>query len=306
MLWWPLQRSWVLSCVADRVRIASDWLNAEIALHGAELQSLTDGQGRQLMSDGDPAFWTGRAPLLFPIVGRLQDDVLRLGNARFTMAKHGFARRSDFRLVGQAADQVTLQLSDSLETLDSYPFTFDLEACFHLSGATLAMTMTVRNRGVEPMPFSFGYHPAFAWPLPFGRKRSAHRMMFERDEPASLARVTPYGTIGPDPVPSPVKGRELPLTDALFDDDALVWTTLNSRALHYGAPGHAGLDIAFPDTDMLGIWTKPGAAYVCVEPWAGIADPEGYAGDFRDKPGVMMLDPGGERSFRMTVTLSGG
>jgi galactose mutarotase-like enzyme len=292
--------------VADRVRIASDRLTADIALHGAELQSLTDGQGRQLMSDGDPAYWTGRAPLLFPIIGRLQDDVLRLGDARFTMAKHGFARRSDFRLVEAGDDQVTLRLSESAETLASYPFAFDLDASFHLDGASLTMTMTVRNRGAEPMPFSFGYHPAFAWPLPFGGERCAHRIVFEQEEPASLARVTPYGTIGADRVASPVVDRELALRDDVFRDDALVWTDLKSRALHFGAPGHAGLDIAFPDTDMLGIWTKPGAAYVCVEPWAGIADPEDYAGDFRDKPGVIMLDPGGERSFRMVVTLSAG
>lgn len=292
------------SCAAESVTISSGQLAAAISPLGAELQSLKDAHGRELMTDANPAFWSGRAPLLFPIVGRLHDDSLRVDGRRHPMQKHGFARKSLFSLVEKSASDALFRLVDNEATQTQYPFAFKLDAHFSIEGKTLHQTVTVRNTGDSDMPFSFGYHPAFAWPLPTGGAREDHVIRFEKDEPASLARVTPYGTIAPDTMPSPVDRSTIQLRDAVFEDDALVWRELNSHRLSYGAPGFASLDIAFPDTSMLGIWTKPGAAFVCVEPWAGLADPEGYNGEFADKPGIMHLLPGGARCFRMNISLA--
>ena len=290
--------------MAESATISSGDLTASISPLGAELQSLKDVHGRELMTDANPAFWSGRAPLLFPIVGRLNDDSLRVNGRKHAMQKHGFARKSLFSLVEQSASDALFRLVDNDATRAQYPFAFELEAHFSLAGKTLRQTVTVHNTGDSDMPFSFGYHPAFSWPLPTGGAREDHVIRFEQDEPASLARVTPYGTIAPDPVPSPVTGDSIRLRDNLFRDDALVWRYLNSRRLSYGAPGYPSLDIAFPDTSMLGIWTKPSAAFVCVEPWAGVADPEGYTGEFADKPGIMHLLPGAAHSFRMNISLA--
>ena len=291
------------SCVGETITIKSGSLTATIAHHGAELQSLKDADGNEYMSDGDPAYWSGRAPLLFPIVGRLNEDRLRIGDADYNMLKHGFARKSDFNLIDQTVNAVRFRLSDSTVTRAQYPFAFALDAHFRIDGNTLQMTVTVRNMGDADLSFSFGYHPAFAWPLPGGGAHADHQIAFEADEPAALCRLTPDGLIQPDLVPTPVRGNQLMLADALFEQDALIWKSLASRRLCYGATGHTSLDIAFPDTDWLGIWTKPGAGFVCIEPWAGSADPDGYQGDFNDKPGVMQLAPSGERQFRMDVTL---
>ncbi len=290
--------------MAESVAISSGELAALISPLGAELQSLKDAHGRELMTDANPAFWSGRAPLLFPIIGRLHEDSLRVDSRKHAMQKHGFARKSEFMLVEVSAKEVLFQLVDSEATRTQYPFAFELDAHFSIEGKTLHQTVTVRNTGKSDLPFSFGYHPAFAWPLPTGGAREDHVIRFEQDEPASLARVTPYGTIAPDTVPSPVTENTIRLRDDLFADDALVWRHLNSRRLSYGAPGYPSLDIAFPDTSILGIWTKPGAAFICVEPWAGIADPEGYAGEFADKPGIVSLPPGGDRTFRMNISLA--
>jgi galactose mutarotase-like enzyme len=289
--------------VGETTTITSGRLTATIAHHGAELQSLTDDIGREYMSDGNPAFWNGRAPLLFPIVGRLNEDRLRFSGQDYRMLKHGFARKSDFTLIDHSGDSARFRLTDSAETHAQYPFAFELDAHFRLEAATLHMTVIVRNPGTQMLPFSFGYHPAFAWPLPGGGARGDHRIRFEADEPAGLCRLTTDGLILPDLVPTPVTGNQLVLTDSLFETDALIWKTLASRRLSYGASGHATLDIAFPDTQWLGIWTKPEAGFVCIEPWAGSADIEGYQGDFSDKPGVMQLAPSEQRQFRMDVTL---
>lgn len=289
--------------MVETVTIASNFLTAEITPHGAELLSLIDSEGRQFMTDADPAYWTGHAPVLFPIVGRVNNDRYRLDGVEYEMPKHGFARRSDFKVVQSDTDSVTFRLTDSEASRPHYPFAFALEMAFSVNERTLSMTATVRNTGDVSMPASFGFHPAFAWPLPYGGSKEEHLVRFEHDEPGALKEISPDGLIAAAQRVTPVAGNVLHLEDALFTNDALVWDELASRRLHYGVPGKPGLDISFPDTEKLGIWMKPGARYLCIEPWAGIADPEGYSGDFTEKPGIFEIASGGERRFRMAVTI---
>lgn len=289
---------------AALIEIGSAELSAAINPYGAELTHLRDADGRELMTDADPAFWTGHAPILFPIVGGLNGDTLRLDGESFTMAKHGFARRSSFAMVEHSADRAVFLLEDSAETLAVYPRKFALRLTYAIEGATLAITAEIENREAARMlPASFGFHPAFAWPLPYGAPRAGHRIVFAADEPESLRELTPGGLIVAQERPSPLEGRTLPLRDDLFEQDALIWDAVRTQSVRYGAPTGPQLRVDFPDTPMLGIWTKPGAAYICIEPWHGIADPEGFSGDFTAKPGVFALAPGKTKTIAMHVTL---
>ena len=293
-----------MSADLELVEIASAQLTARIHPFGAELWSLTDAAGREYMTDADPAFWTGHAPLLFPIVGSLNGDVLRLDGAEYSLPRHGFARRSVFAVVHQEEGLARFRLTDSPETRRVYPFGFVLEVTFQVEGMTLFVEASVTNPNADPLPFSFGYHPAFAWPLPGGAAKSAHKLVFEHPEPQDIRRVSAgAGLLLPASEPTPVRGNVLPLSEDLFRADAVIWGELSSRELSYGADGGTWLDIAFPDTASLGLWQVPGAHYICIEPWAGFADPEGFTGDFREKPGIVLLDPGASRSFRMDITV---
>ena len=285
------------------IEIGSDQLTAAINPLGAELSHLRDAEGRELMTDADPAYWTGRAPLLFPIVGRLHGDRYRLGDRYYPLPQHGFARTQPFEVIEEAADRAVFRLADNDATRAAYPFAFTLDAAFSIAGATLSMDVTVTNTGDAAMPASFGFHPAFAWPLPYGRTKEDHRIVFEADEPGDLSAIVLGGWIDAHAWPSPLDGRVLHLKDELFERDALIWDGLASRAVRYDGGEGPALDVAFPDTDKLGIWTKPGAHYVCIEPWHGIADPEGFTGDFRDKPGVFEIAPRGDWQCTLHVTL---
>ncbi|MEO6153163.1 MAG: aldose 1-epimerase family protein [Croceibacterium sp.] len=282
-------------------------LTARINPFGAELWSLTDGAGREYMTSADPAFWSGHAPLLFPIVGAVNGGRYRLDGREYAIAKHGFARTSQFAAELVASDRIRFTLVDSETSRLVYPFAFVLTAEFAVKEATLAMAVTVRNTGDRPMPFSFGFHPAFAWPVPDGGPKTAHRVVFERAEPEPVRRIDQTtATLLPQPEPSPVNGRVLVPDAALFEKDALIWDRLNSRALSFSGESGPSLEIAFPDSPNLGIWQKPGAPFLAIEPWQGFNDPQGFSGDLREKPGIVMLAPGGARRFRMDVTVRSG
>ena len=290
----------------DLVQIASDRLSAAICPLGAELQWLKDADGRDLLWDGDPAFWTGRAPILFPVVGVVRDGVIRVNGRAYPMAKHGFARRRTFALVDQSATAATFRLEADAETLAAYPFRFRLDLRFAIEGAALSIGAELSNPMDRPLPASFGFHPAFRWPLPGSGDRSEHRVMFDQAEAAPNRRIGGDGLLRAAPEPTPVDGRTLALADSLFEDDALIFDRLSSRGLTYGPPSGPSLRVEFPGMPLLGIWTKPGAGFLCIEPWQGIADPTGYGGEYRDKPGVIEVAPGATQVFAIWIVSEAG
>jgi galactose mutarotase-like enzyme len=287
----------------DWVSITSGGLTAQIDPHGAQLSSLRTQDSSELLWNGDPAVWAGRAPLLFPIVGVLVGGVYRLGPKTYRLSRHGFARDKLFTLKNSSPSSATFQLHADESTLSVYPFRFELDVRYGISGRTLSLDSAIRNLGEADMPASFGYHPAFCWPLPFGQPRASHFIEFEADEPAAVRRIDAAGLLTPILHPTPVANRRLELTDALFQEDVLIFDQLKSRSVSYGSTSGPRLRIGFSDAAYLGVWTKPGAHFICIEPWHGITDPEGFAGDFLQKPGVRVLK-GGEALFaRMDITL---
>jgi galactose mutarotase-like enzyme len=291
--------------MSDTITIRGDGLSAGISPLGAELQWLRDGEGRELLWDGDPVWWSGRAPILFPIVGGLKDDRYRLDGEGYTLPKHGFARFALFDVIEQGDDAVTFRLTESGETLAAWPFRFRLDLRFAIAAGRLEMSAIIANPGDRAMPFSFGFHPAFRWPLPFGGARADHRMMFDGAVPDTIRRVALDGLMTAEAHATPVKDGVLALDDDLFVDDALIFLGLATHGLTYGVPGESGLRIIWDGLPDLGIWMKPGANYVCVEPWSGHASPADFTGELREKPGIMELAPGAERRFGMSVGVTG-
>jgi galactose mutarotase-like enzyme len=297
--------------VADQqkpwVPLSSAELHVEVNPLGAQLSIFRDRSGRDLLWDGDPAVWAGRAPILFPIIGAVAGGSYRLGAQTYRLSRHGFARGKMFEVVAAAASSATFRLAADETTLQVYPFRFELEVRFAVSGTTLSVTTSVRNKGTENMPASVGYHPAFRWPLPYGRPRQAHFIEFANAEPAPIRRLDSHGLLTPESHPTPVSNRRLMLEDSLFQDDVVIFDQFRSRSVSYGAAEGPRIQVSYPDATYLGIWTKPGGAhFICIEPWRGIADPAGFSGDFTVKPGVFTVAPGEAQSIEMAITLLGG
>jgi galactose mutarotase-like enzyme len=141
------------------------------------------------------------------------------------------------------------------------------------------------------------------WPLPYGEARSAHDIEFEADEPGALRRIDAQGLLLPEHLATPIANRRLALADALFEEVALIFERLKSSYVTYGASSGPRIRVSFPDTPYLGVWSKPGAPFVCIEPWHGITDPQGYSGDFSQKPGIFTVRPGSAFDVKMDITL---
>jgi galactose mutarotase-like enzyme len=290
----------------DWVALGSGALAAEIDPRGAQLSTLRDRAGRDLLWDGNPAVWSGRAPLLFPIVGVLAGGAYRLGSRVFHLARHGFARDRVFSIQNATASSAVFRLRPDAVSLNVYPFDFELDVLFEVVGPTLTLTTSIRNHTDDAMPASFGYHPAFRWPLPFEQPRSSHGIVFEADEPAPVRRIDAAGLLTPERHPTPIAHRRLALTDALFEDDVLIFDRIKSRSVIYGGTQGTRVRVDFPDAPYLGVWSKPGAHFICIEPWHGVTDPVGFTGDFTAKPGVFMVPPGAPFSSTMAITLLDG
>ena len=151
---------------------------------GGELVSLRDAAGTEYIWGGDPAYWSGRNPILFPIVGGLKDGTVRIGGKPYQMDRHGFARRMEFSVVGQGDDYAELELGETAETLARYPFPFSLRVRHQLLEDGFATSFTVTNTGTLPMPFCVGAHTAFRCPLEEGAAFEDYRLVFEQPEEA--------------------------------------------------------------------------------------------------------------------------
>lgn len=281
---------------------AGDW-HAELRTQGAELVVLRRGS-RDLLWRQDPKWWEWHAPILFPVVARSIDAAVRVDGTPYPMPPHGFARDREFQVLERDAARVRLELRDDARTRVHYPFAFALRFDIRLDAGGILIAAEVENRDDRPMPFGFGYHPAFVWTQdPATRYR--HVCLFEREEPETIRRAAmDTGLLRKARFPNPVVGRELKLDDQHFEIGALQFDRLASRRLWFGRPGEEGLEIGFPDSPHLGIWTKPGAPYLCVEPWQGFAEEEGADGELSRRPGTRVLEPGGRAVYRLTVGLA--
>lgn len=283
--------------------IAGDRLKATFRTAGAELCSLRTQEGLELLWSGDPAVWARQAPNLFPVVGAVREDrILHHGQA-YPMPKHGFARDLEWTLARQSAHALTLRLVDGPGTREHYPFPFRLECTARVSHTSLQFAYELANPGSEPLPASLGAHPAFRWPLLPKARKEEHWLEFEKPEAELMASVDPQGLLRPQSRVSPLNGRILKLQEDLFQQDALVFPQVRSRTLRYSAPGAPTLQVAWDGFQDLGVWSRPGGDFLCIEPWRGHADPADFQGEFSEKPGSFQVAPGRSVVCKYTISV---
>jgi len=271
--------------------------NSRIAVsvkgRGAELCGLRGSDGTEYLWQADPAVWGRHAPLLFPIVGKLTEDRYLFEGKAYTLKQHGFARDLDFELVAREETLLAYRLKASPETFSQYPFDFVLTRQYRLGVDGLEVTTEVTNAGAAVMPFSIGEHPGFSLAWRAGDRIEDYYLEFEKPESAEAVLLDGRGCLSTRTVPVVTEGVKLVLSRDRFNQDALIFTKLSSRSIALcSRHDRRRVTVEFPDYPCLGIWAKPGAPFVCIEPWYGHADPAGHNGELMSKPGMIKLDPG--------------
>lgn len=276
--------------------IRNQALTVVISTRGAELQSVKDGNGVERLWQGDPQFWASRAPILFPVAGGFREDCYELDGIRYPMPKHGFVRKQEWQLESAEENSATMMIDLPDE---GFPFVYELRAIFTLEGASLKVTYRVDNKDNRPFWFSVGAHEAYATPEGFEH----YEIVFDEEE-----KIENYlldgNLIRPKPVVLGQQTHVLALKPDYFAVDALVLPTLKSRAVTLRTPLHnREIRVEFPEHGVLMLWTKPGAGYLCIEPWCNA--PDFVDADLRidRKPGFMQLKPGETISRTHTITV---
>jgi galactose mutarotase-like enzyme len=286
----------------SRHSISTAGITATVRSDGAELCSLQNAQGTELLWQAGPA-WPRHAPILFPIVGRLKNDELHHRGKTYPMTQHGFARDRPFEWIEQGPHSCTLQLQDSTVTRSHYPFAFRLAVTYAVRENRLDVTLALTNTGDVVLPASLGAHPAFNWPLAAGTRKESYTLAFSNEETAPVRRLK-EGLLRAGPEPTPIAGKILSLSERLFDDDAVILDRPASTAVRYAAETGPAIEVSWQGFRELGLWSKPGAAFLCIEPWRGFASPAEFDGDFADKPGLMHLPPGEKQFLTYQISVS--
>lgn len=288
------------------VEIASDRLRIAVSPLGAELRSVQDRDGAQWLWQGSPTGWSGRAPLLFPVIGKSPGGVVTIDGRSFPMPPHGFARTSHFAVVEAGPDRCRLRLRASEQTHAHYPFDFSLDVGYTVRGDLLSCSVEISHAGAHPMPVDFGFHPGFAWPLPGCAAQEPHVLHWTPPAAPRAYRLDNLGQLQLQPVAEMLHDGLLALHPDLFEAGALIFPHGANSPLHYGVPGKPGVRITAEGLEQLGLWSVPGDPFICIEPWHGQPAPAGSrAGDeLRLRPGIHRLAPGA--TWRLGMALEFG
>ena len=285
-------------------QISNEKITIQVDSMGAELKSLKSvPDNREYMWHGDPAYWGRTSPVLFPIVGGLKDGQYRVDGTSYSMGQHGFARDREFQLKSQVASEIWFSLSSDEETLKKYPYPFQLEIGYELTGRTVTVKWRVTNQGETPVWFSIGGHPGFLCPIDPGPDQTQYRLSFDTKEKI-VASCIAGGLVSGEKKTYPLRNGVLPITEDLFDEDALVIEGDQAHSVSLERPdGKPYLTVDF-DAPLFGVWSPPKkkAPFICIEPWYGRCDRLDFAGDFKEREWVQELAEGTfEASYRITI-----
>lgn len=273
--------------------IRNSSLSVTVKRLGAELSSIKTPSGKDYLWEADPAIWGRHAPVLFPIVGKLADDTYRYNGKSYSLNQHGFARNMEFQFISESENSLSCRLTQTPETKQAYPFDFVLTINYTLSGNVLETEYCVENPNEAVMPFSIGAHPAFALNWGENDRIEDYYLEFEKPETVKTHHLDQNHLLSDETETVLLNEKIIQLHENMFNRDALILLDLTSDKVSLCSNNHKQrITVEFSDFPYLGVWAKPKARYVCIEPWHGYVDPAGTDGRIINKPGIIKLDPG--------------
>ena len=283
--------------------IENEILKVTVLDRGSQICSVIHkGDGVEHIWQADPNVWGKHGPILFPHCGGLTDGVMNAKGNTYKYTKHGFAKEMAFSLAEQTENQLVLELTDSPETMEYWPYKFRLRSTFTLEGDTLHHTLTVENRDEEEMPFGIGFHPGFAVPFDSEHKAEDYALCFDQVE-NPICMATPKGMISGETYRLGTNITAIPLDEELFAHDSHCMTGLQSKTLGlYEKDTGRGVVCSIKNFPYCLIWSMPGVPqFVCIEPWHSLPGLSTGSTRWEDKPAAAILAPGESWSTTLSI-----
>lgn len=275
-------------------------LSVSISLHGAEIKSLKNlSTDFEYMWQADSKYWGRTSPILFPIVGNYKNKTSIYNGKSYQLSQHGFARDMDFTLESSSENSATFLLKDTAETLEKYPFRFELRVTYTLNERSLAIQWNITNVNSEIMYFSIGGHPAFNCNL----KKSY--LKFKDTNALNIGVLNTTGELSKKVINFELEKNTLQLDSSLFDEDALIAEDNQCKEIILGTDKNTDLLKVSFDAPVFGIWSPAGknAPFVCIEPWYGRTDREDFDQKLENRQWGNKLEPGQIFNSEYTITI---
>ncbi|MDR9457891.1 MAG: aldose 1-epimerase family protein [Salegentibacter sp.] len=286
-------------------QIKNEFLSIAVNPVGAELSSIKNLEtGIEHLWQGNPEIWASQAPNLFPVIGVLKNGEYTFEGKTYKMPKHGFVRyNKNIRLKSKTENELVFELQFSEESLKQYPFKFNFEIAFKLNGKNLEVSHQVSNLDEKTMYFSLGGHPAFNAPLSENEDYEDYYLEFDQKLDLRSYLLNKEGLVSERTEGILDNENKIWLKKDLFENDALIFKNIPSKKVVLKSKNSgAVLSVEYSDFKNLGIWAKPNAPYVCIEPWLGIADVEGTDQNLKTKEGIEQLEP--EEVYQATYVIN--
>lgn len=278
------------------IKLEDEFLCVQCDSKGAEIISIKDKKDNlEYLWTAQEKYWARHAPILFPIVGKVKNNMYKIDEKYFNLGQHGFARDNEFKVLEKSDSKVTFKLSYSEETLKVYPYRFNLFVSYILDASEIKVVYKVENLDDKNIYFSIGAHPGFNCPLLKGEIMEDYYFEFEKEENASIILLEESGHLSHNTQEYLKNSNVIYLSEDIFKNDALIFHSLKSKKVSLrNNKNNKIISMKFEGFPYLGLWSKPtGAPFVCIEPWFGHADYEDFHGDFKDKEGVVNLEKEG-------------
>ncbi len=288
--------------------LKNDRLEVGFTSLGGALTSIKNEEGTEYLWQGDPEYWSGQAPVLFPICGSLRDNrAATKGGKEIRMPRHGIVRREEFKLESEKEDSICFSISENEEMLGKYPYPFTLSIEYRLEESSIHVTYGIKNTGTEAMPFFIGGHPAFRCPLLQTEEYGDYQIIFDEKE----ERTAPTPDLKTGLVDMGHRkeilfdGNILPLAHSLFYEDGIIFDRLKSKkvTLCHRKNGH-GVELEMGSFPYLVIWSAANdGPFLALEPWTGLSTCSDENDVFEEKRNAAIVKPGEEKRLSYIITI---
>ncbi len=283
--------------------LKNDMISVDIESLGAEVISVTDQGGYEYIWQGEE--WSGHAPILFPICGKLLEGKYKYQGTEYKLSSHGFARKSEFTLEKRNDTSITLSLKSSDATRAVYPFDFELYATYEIDGERLDLTLDLRNTGVHVMPYMIGWHPGFN--LPGTREIGGFYTVFDGKKSLTWHKLQHGAFVNPFYTSYPLKSSRYYLSEEeIYSNDTMIFSSTGTTVKLAGGGQKRNITLTYSDNlPYLCLWKAPtpNARFICLEPWSGVPA-DGETPENFDSRTMSRLSVGEEAEYKYSVAFN--